>query len=140
FQFAIAGEEGKARADYAANWKLYRDCLRGEEDNITLPGEGEAVDELRDLTERYLELGERFYASPPGDPRRKDAYFRGGLEALPPLGAAGMGLLACPGGQGPLLFASALPAGGAGLEATFKEIKRVSGKILTMNQENMKAE
>src|SRR5262249_13593823 len=95
--------ENKARADYAANWKTFNDCLRGEEANITLPGEGAAVEEMRELAKRYRRLGDRFYARPPGDPRRVDDYFEGGLEA------------------------------------TFHEIKRVSGAILTMNQENMKA-
>src|SRR5213592_4641286 len=33
YQFALAGEEGKARQQSARNWKLYRDALQFEQSN-----------------------------------------------------------------------------------------------------------
>src|SRR5450755_3043497 len=53
FQFTLAGQEAKARVQYEANWKTYREHLRVEEANITVPGEKELVNELTALTERY---------------------------------------------------------------------------------------
>lgn len=53
FQFTLAGQEEKARAQYEANWGIYRKNLRMEQGNITVPGEQELVDELTALTERY---------------------------------------------------------------------------------------
>jgi signal transduction histidine kinase len=79
FQFALAGEEDKAAVQYKENWVGYRAALHKEEDNITLPDEPRLVQELRDLTEKYQEKGNAFYRLPPGDARRKDAYFKDGL-------------------------------------------------------------
>src|SRR5258707_11624811 len=39
FQFALAGREDRARQDYAPNWKLFRQNLHLEANNITLEGE-----------------------------------------------------------------------------------------------------
>jgi signal transduction histidine kinase len=75
FQFALAGEEDKARAQYAPNWEAYREAQRKEESNITLPGEGELVKQLTGLTSDYRALGDDFYKLPPKDARRHDAYF-----------------------------------------------------------------
>jgi signal transduction histidine kinase len=76
FQFALAGEEDKARAQYAASWGPYRDAQATEERNITLDGEGELVKQLTELTMRYQAAGDEFYHLPPGDARRHDAYFK----------------------------------------------------------------
>src|SRR5471030_1759362 len=35
FQFTLAGREAKARIQYEANWKIYRDNLLVEQGNIT---------------------------------------------------------------------------------------------------------
>ncbi len=75
FQFALAGEGDKARGQYAPSWDAYRKALEKEEHNITLPGEKELVDQLRDVTWRYQRLGDDFYKLPAGDPRRHEAYF-----------------------------------------------------------------
>jgi signal transduction histidine kinase/HAMP domain-containing protein len=75
FQFALAGEEDKARSQYTANWKLYRDSLVLEQGNITLPGEGDLVARLAQLTERYEHDGKAFYARLPKDVDRRLAYF-----------------------------------------------------------------
>jgi signal transduction histidine kinase/HAMP domain-containing protein len=112
FQFAIAGEDAKARAQYRANWKSYRDSLDIEQHNITVPGEGELVAQLEVLTERYREQGEAFYAvastMPNGDPikeRLRRLYFGRPNQK--------------------------------GLLQTFEEIKAVAREILRINQDNM---
>src|SRR5258708_6591297 len=61
FKFALAEEEERARKQYDANWKLYRDHLKKEQENITLPGEGERVGRLTDLTKAYRREGDAFY-------------------------------------------------------------------------------
>src|SRR5262249_55972133 len=103
FQFALAGEEDKARRQYAAHWPEYDAALDVERRNVTLPGERELVDELERLSRRYRELGDDFYKLPTKDPRRRELYFQGGLFE------------------------------------TFTEVKNVSGRILDINQDNMKA-
>jgi signal transduction histidine kinase len=104
FQFALAGEEDKARDQYDQDWKKYREAQDKEEHNVTLSEEPALVKELADLTEQYRAQGDAFYRLPPGDPRRKDLYFKDGLYD------------------------------------TFKKIKRVSSRILEINQDNMKDE
>jgi signal transduction histidine kinase len=142
FQFALAGKEEKARQQYESNWPAYRQALVEEEHNITLPGEGELVDELRELTDRYRRQGDAFYARPTGAPDRNQRYF--GAD-VPTLGASTMGLAGSPGHLGSFAAVSAFLAresgsgsSRAGLLRTFEEIKRVSGEILLKNQQNMK--
>jgi signal transduction histidine kinase len=76
FQFALAGEEDKARGQYQASWKPYLEALDKEEHNITLPGERELVEQLAELTRQYRDQGDRFYKLPPRDARRHGAYFQ----------------------------------------------------------------
>jgi signal transduction histidine kinase len=102
FQFALAGRGRKAREQYAANWKLYYDALKKEQENITIhPREDELVEQLNRLTRHYHRQGDAFYKRPTA--ARHDDYF-----------------------------------GKGGLEDTFKGIKKVSGAILELNQDNMK--
>jgi two-component system, NtrC family, sensor histidine kinase KinB len=85
FQFDLQGKED-AKHDYDTNWVLYRENLRLEENNITLPGEEERVNKLRNLTEEYRQRGDRFFAGGPNRRGRGEEYF----------GAAGnRGLLQC---------------------------------------------
>ncbi len=79
FQFALAGEEDKARGQYEQSWQQYRQALDKERNNVTLPDEPRLVEELDRLTGQYRELGDGFYRLPPGDARRHDLYFKGGL-------------------------------------------------------------
>jgi len=79
YQFTLSGEEAKARAQYQANWTAYRDALRFEQGNITVPGEKELVEELTALTEQYQQQGDAFYASGNADARRQAYYGTGGL-------------------------------------------------------------
>jgi PAS domain S-box-containing protein len=75
FQFTLSGEETKARAQYRANWEAYREALRTEQGNVTLPGEKELVEELTALTERYRQQGDAFYARASHDPRLPQEYY-----------------------------------------------------------------
>jgi len=105
FQFALAGKGEKARVQYDRNWHSYREALRVEQNNITLPGEKELVDELERLTKHYRQQGDDFYARPIDSPGLNQLYFDEAHQA--------------------------------GLLQTFSDIKRVSGKILQMNQDNI---
>lgn len=64
FQFALAGEEEKARQQYAENWPKYFESLQEEQNNITLPGEGDLVARLTEWTARYRKQGDAFYRRP----------------------------------------------------------------------------
>ena len=75
FQFTLAGQEAKARAQYQQNWTIYREKLRLEQENITLPGEKELVGQLTGWTDRYQQQGDAFYARPAHDPERLQSYF-----------------------------------------------------------------
>lgn len=74
FSLALAGLEDRATEQYKTNWVAYEDNLRLEQDNITLPGERELVEELGRLTEQYRRLGEAFYKRPQLGPERLRAY------------------------------------------------------------------
>ena len=100
FQFALAGREKDAFKQYQDNWKLFKDNLTREQENITLPGEGELVASLTKLSEQYKQQGDAFYNQP------------------------GTSLYFAPEGQ-------------TGLYELFRKIKEVSGKILSLNQDNM---
>ncbi len=64
YLFAIGGEENRARSQYAENRKNFETHLQIELSNITLPGEREAAEALRDLRTRYFRLGDEFFAIP----------------------------------------------------------------------------
>ena len=124
FQFALAGQPEKARQQYVENWPAYEAALAKEGENITLPGERELVDRLEELTRRYRRHGDVFFrALGPAVPS--------GLVAAAAIGPAQ--LL-------PLLSAYSGPLpyfGRSGLLDAFDAIKTISGKILTLNQNNM---
>jgi PAS domain S-box-containing protein len=76
FQFSLAGEERKARQQYEENWPKYYQGLQDEQNNITLPGERELVEQLTALTERYRQRGDAFYRRPGSAVgQRRDDYF-----------------------------------------------------------------
>jgi two-component system, NtrC family, sensor histidine kinase KinB len=74
FQLALARREDQAHQQYEENWRLYRDSLRNEQNNITVPGEAELVKHLADLTERYRKQGDAFYARSGRDAARREDY------------------------------------------------------------------
>src|SRR5208283_2105052 len=57
FQFALVGREKQSLKQYEENWAKYQVSLAGEQRNVTLPGEGELVDKLTDLSNSYRALG-----------------------------------------------------------------------------------
>ena len=78
FQFAMLGEEAKARADYGPNWERFHQSLHDEQNNITLPGERGAVAKLTALAQDYRARGDAFFrlpALPGGSPLRRACYF-----------------------------------------------------------------
>jgi len=78
FQFALANRDAKARDQFAENWVIFDEFLAAEQQNITLPHEGEEVDRLTKLTDRYRKLGKAFYAQRAGSPARHKEYFDSG--------------------------------------------------------------
>jgi len=80
FQFALAGEEKKAREQYDRNWLPYDAALQTEEQNITLPGEQELADKLTALTTQYHRQGTDYYSHPAGDAARRQLYFGDGSQ------------------------------------------------------------
>src|ERR1700749_4151053 len=46
--FSLAGEEDRGRKLYAQNLPAFRDSLKAELDNITLPGEGELAQSAKE--------------------------------------------------------------------------------------------
>ena len=75
FQFALSGKDDEARRQYKDNWKLYREALETEVNNITLPGEADLVARLTALTETYQRQGDEFYAHPTPSTDRTAHYF-----------------------------------------------------------------
>jgi signal transduction histidine kinase len=82
FTFALSGQEKKARRQYDEYWKSYREWLRKERGNITEPGEAELVARLGELTDRYADTGDAFWAHHLEEDRRRDYYADDGLLSL----------------------------------------------------------
>ncbi|HTQ40322.1 MAG TPA: ATP-binding protein [Pirellulales bacterium] len=85
FQFALAGREDDAFKQYQANLTPYDANLKGEQGNITLPGEAELVESLTMFSKQYREQGDAFYKqakesrtslyfSPEGQPGLYDSF------------------------------------------------------------------
>jgi PAS domain S-box-containing protein len=75
FQFALSGRESDAREQYRDNWPLYDRQLEIERANITLPGEGDLVDRLTDLTREYRRKGDLFFSHAPDAADRSTGYY-----------------------------------------------------------------
>jgi hypothetical protein len=75
FQFALAGQEQLAKEQYATHWEKFRENLRLEQENITLPGEADLVEQLKQLQVRYRTAGDAFYSLPPLSHQRREALF-----------------------------------------------------------------
>ncbi|CEF48997.1 unnamed protein product [uncultured bacterium] len=77
--FAVAGEEERGRKLYTTNLPGFRDNLKTELGNITLPGEGDLAEKVKHAHETYSTRAENFWATPDTEARRK-MYFS---ELLP---------------------------------------------------------
>lgn len=75
FVFAIAGQEKQARDQYEANWKKFDENLRMEQENLTVPGESQLVNQLESTAKRYRQSGQQFYELAPNSQDRHQAYF-----------------------------------------------------------------
>ena len=76
FQFALAGKEAEAAAQFAANWAAFDEQFAVEAANVTIhPAEDELVARLAALRDDYRARGRRFFARPAGDPARRADYF-----------------------------------------------------------------
>ena len=73
----------KAARDFAANWKLYHDALRKEQNNITIhPTEDDLVKRLEDLTVRYHSEGEDFFRRAKQSEVRHQDYYSGPYDTF----------------------------------------------------------
>jgi signal transduction histidine kinase len=72
--FALAGEEKRGHELFDANVPIFAASLAKELDNITLPGEGELANGIKESEGRYQELARHFWASADPDTRR-EMYF-----------------------------------------------------------------
>lgn len=72
--FALAGEEERGRSLYAENQPLFRAGLRTELGNITLPGEAELAQKVKDSHDRYTVRAENFWITSDSVTRR-EMYF-----------------------------------------------------------------
>jgi PAS domain S-box-containing protein len=111
FTFTLNGREDLGWPQYQANRRNYQVNLRKEQHNITLPGEKELVEELTALSQTYKEKGDVFYRNPV------------------------LWLVVGPGG----VIAQRHDAyfGKRGLLTIFHKLKKVSGAIHKLNEQNM---
>jgi signal transduction histidine kinase len=76
FLFLLSGEEDRARAQFREFSPMFAKNLRIEQNNITLPGEGQMADDLTAYYARYVSLGDRLFAmaAEPKDARTRFYY------------------------------------------------------------------
>ncbi len=79
--FSLAGEEERGRQLYAQNLPSFREALRIELGNITLPGEAELGEKLKQSHQVYAARAEAFWATPDVETRRQ-MYFGEMLPAF----------------------------------------------------------
>jgi signal transduction histidine kinase len=77
--FSLAGEEERGRKLYAQNLPAFRESLRTELGNITLPGEAELAGRVKQTHEKYTARADAFWATTNIEERRQ-MYF---AEMLP---------------------------------------------------------
>lgn len=77
-QFAINGQDERARKQFETFRPVFRQNLEKGQRNVTLPGEQELTDRLAANYAKYLEQNREFYGLPAVPPRaRTDAYYGG---------------------------------------------------------------
>jgi signal transduction histidine kinase/HAMP domain-containing protein len=69
--FSLVGEEDRASKMYAENLPVFRENLRIEQNNITLPGEQELADKVQRLHTQYAARAEAFWQTKDSAARRK---------------------------------------------------------------------
>jgi len=138
FQFTLAGREKQSAEQYEKNWPLYQKNLEREQDNITLPGEGELVARLTDLSQRYHKLGDAFFKGPALD-RRTPFWESAAIRFIAFKSPVDV--------RHVLYFGEDFQADkdtgqvkdqAVGLYDLFRQIKTVSGDISRLNEKNMR--
>jgi two-component system, NtrC family, sensor histidine kinase KinB len=69
--FALAGEERRGRDLFNENNPIFQENLQKELRNITVPGEGELANKIREAETRYQTLAQTFWDSSEAEARRK---------------------------------------------------------------------
>ncbi len=78
--FMLGGEEERGKSVFQKAIPVFEKYSDIEAHNITLPGEGELENTIRQLHEKYLAIAARFFALSPSSPQRHALYFE---ELLP---------------------------------------------------------
>jgi two-component system, NtrC family, sensor histidine kinase KinB len=78
-QFALNGQDERARNQFRENQSAFRLHLEKEQKNVTLEGEGELADRLTANYARYLKQTESFYAIPPENVSARSASYYNNL-------------------------------------------------------------
>ncbi|HYV35609.1 MAG TPA: ATP-binding protein [Gemmataceae bacterium] len=82
FTLVLAGQDKKeAKKAYDQQWLPYMDNLREEQKNVTIPGEGDLVQQLTELTKIYRQQGDAFFDKQLAE-QNKDYFVAGGLADL----------------------------------------------------------
>src|ERR1700737_697203 len=61
--FALSGEEKRGRDLFDENFPLFQQNLKNELNNITIPGEGEAANKIKEDEDRYQALARTFWGT-----------------------------------------------------------------------------
>jgi two-component system, NtrC family, sensor histidine kinase KinB len=69
--FALAGEERRGRDLFNENDPIFQENLRKELHNITVPGEGELANKIKEAEARYQTLAQTFWDTSEAEARRK---------------------------------------------------------------------
>jgi two-component system, NtrC family, sensor histidine kinase KinB len=69
--FALAGEERRGRDLFNENDPIFQESLQKELHNITLPGEGELANKIREAETHYQTLAQTFWDTSEAEARRK---------------------------------------------------------------------
>jgi two-component system, NtrC family, sensor histidine kinase KinB len=69
--FALAGEERRGRDLFNENNPIFQENLQRELRNITVPGEGELADKIKEAETRYQTLAQTFWDTSEAEARRK---------------------------------------------------------------------
>jgi NtrC-family two-component system sensor histidine kinase KinB len=69
--FSLAGEEERGRKMYLQNLPAFRESLHAELGNITVPGEAELAEQLKQAHEKYATRAEAFWSTRDLEERRK---------------------------------------------------------------------
>jgi len=73
--FMLGGEEERGKQLFRQNTPIFEQNSDIEAKNITLPGEGDLENKVRQLYAKYLDAASKFIALPPSGPGRRTLYF-----------------------------------------------------------------